>query len=161
MHRDPRRLSLAFTTALVALILGACAQAPSPVPTLTLETLSNWWATTPEAELADFSTLRMEFTFENTTGGPLDFVGDGGGADPAAELQLWTVPSVDDPGVTFTTFPESSYADGATMSWDILIDLGTVAAGETGIAIRPNTSAAGTLGPGSLDLVDSTLTLER
>ena len=151
------RLGLGVLVIVLAALLGACTQrAPQP-PSLTLETLANWWATAPDADLSSFATMRIEMTFENASGATLTFAGDAGGADPAAELQFWTTPSVDDVPATFDVFPEGSYAAGATFAWDVTFDLSAIGASETGIAVRPNPSS--TLGPDVLTLVDATVTL--
>lgn len=143
-------------------LLGACSapSAPKVPASLSLTTLPGWWATTPGVALSDYSEMRVQFAMKNNTGGTVTFEGDGGGANPADELQLWSTPTV---GTDFTLrmddFPQGNYADGATMEWDLTIELGAAAGAAEGFAVRPDVSPVGTAGPEDFELVSSEITL--
>lgn len=145
--------------ALLALVaLSACTQAP---PVLGLETLPNWWQTTPSVTLTDYGTLTLEFTFKSTAPGDADFTGDAGGSDPADELQLWSAPTGEAPSVTFLEFPAGTYPPGSNLSWKVVVDLKALSQTETGIAVRPQPAVFGTMGPDMLELVSARGTLRR
>lgn len=128
------------------------------LPSLSFETLAAWWATTPEASLSEYGTLRFELAFVNESGGALDFDGDEGGNTPDEELQLWSVPSVDLPAITVESWPEGAYADGATLNWTFLVDVSTLDPGDTCIALRPVSNTLGVMGPGAVSLASQSIT---
>ncbi len=143
--------------------LEAALEVLAALPTLSLEELPHWWATTPAAPLKEFSTLRLQFTMRNISGETLEFTGDAGGSDPFDELQLWFTPATfaTSPTLSMDVFPQGSYVDGVTMTWDLTIELSSLAGDSTGIAIRPSASPIGNAGPNRSELVSFDVTVAR
>lgn len=128
-------------------------------PEVALETLTNWWATTPVDELRSFGSIRIQVTFRYEGPDSVTFSGDGGGADPAGELQFWTNPGLAAPPAVFHAFPQGSYAFGDTLTWDVSFDVSALDAADTGIAIRPAPTGFGTVGPDTIFIMTESVTL--
>lgn len=145
------------------LLLAACAKpAPTPTPELTLEDAAAWWETTPVVTLNEYSSLRMQMTFKNTSGVTLRFLGSTHPDGPAGELQFWTTPGLANPAAVLAAFPEGEYAPDTTFGWDVTFDLTGLPDTDDGFGIRPiESNLVGTVFPGQAELVDATGTLTK
>ncbi len=137
------------------------------VPTLSLTGPSAaGWETTPEADLSDFSSLRIELLF-NVDGfdqyGSAEFFGDSDGRDPASELQIAAAGAgaigATTLAATFTSFPTGSPVNGETIAWDVTVDLSNWPEGATSLSLRPVDALNGTAVSNFLTLTDATLTI--
>lgn len=155
--RVPRLV--APTLALAALLLlAACGRGPEPVPELTLEpnAAGTWFVTSPTVELASFATLRLELTVRNDSGIDMVF-------DPAEteKVQVWSDPGIESPPVTVETYPSGTVVAGDSFEMVVVVDLASLPATETVIAVRPRSQSHGTMGPGKVTVTAQTLVLAR
>lgn len=117
------------------------AQEPPPGCPEDLETLANWWVTTPD--MGHIIEVTATLAFENISGGSIEF-----DPDAADTLQIWSIPDVMDPApVVFNTWPTGTFAAGEFYFYEIVIGMGNLPLSQTGLAFRPRSINLGTMGP--------------
>ena len=111
----------------------------------TFETLTNWFETPNDTDIADFSSIDALVTFRNDAGHALDVEG----------TQLWSIPNVEGVPISLSNFPINGIADGAEFTILLVLDLSGLPSTEVGLAIRPTSRASGTLGPSRISFVSA------
>ena len=138
-----KRTVTLFATLVMTLFAGtAWPQVTVPGCPTALDTLTNWYETSPD--IGQVSQINMVLTFTNGSGVDVQF-----SAVAEDTMQLWTTPSVDDPLPVYNSAPSGTVANGANFSYDITIDTANMAASEAGFGIRPSTINLGNIGPNS------------
>ena len=111
----------------------------------TFETLTNWFETPSDTDIANFSSIDALLTFRNDAGHALDIVG----------TQLWSTPNVEEVPISLSNFPINGVADGAEFAILLVLDLSGLPSTEAGLAIRPTSRTLGNLGPNRISLVSA------
>ena len=111
----------------------------------TLETLTNWFETPSDTDIANFSSIDALLTFRNDAGQTLDIDG----------TQLWSIPNVEDIPIALSNFPINGVADGAEFTILLVLDLTGLPSTEAGFAIRPASPTLGNLGPSHISFVNA------
>jgi hypothetical protein len=119
-----------------------------------VKTVSNWFVTSPDVDLSQFSSVELSVTFTNDTGN-LTF-------DSSPHFQLWSDPDVfgfiAEGDVTINSEPSGVISPGNAFSYDLTVDLSNIPADQMHIAIRPRSDTNGTLGPSKISLFLSEVT---
>ena len=117
------------------------AQEPPPGCPEGLETLTNWWVTTPD--IGHIVEVTATLAFSNTSGIDIEF-----DPDPADTMQIWSVPDVMVPApIVFNGAPTGTVLAGDSYSYEMVIGMADLPLSQTGLAFRPVSISLGTMGP--------------
>jgi len=136
-----QRITSAIAAGSLALFSAATAVAqsvPAGCPTEVVP-LTNWYVTQPDMDQVTEVTLYL--TFNNSSGFDVTF-----SATAADTIQIWSIPNVIDPALTFISWPTSAN-NGENYSYEVTIDVSSLPDTETGFGIRPRSIELGTMGP--------------
>jgi len=125
------------------------AQEPIPGCPQDLETLTNWWVTTPD--MGAVVEVTAWLTFTNNYEGSIEF-----NPDPAETMQIWSIPDVMEPeSIVFNSAPSGTTGPGENYAYDITMSVANLPMAQTGLAFRPMSITLGTMGPNQAGLVSA------